>query len=330
MRFLYLTDTHCRGTSPVNRKDDFVQSLYLKMEEVAALARELEVKAILHGGDLWDFPNPSLAEANSFVSRLRAAGVPIYIIAGNHDLRRQDLDTLSDTMLGIQGALGKVRIVNGKSRVYFGDKNVRVQITGQSYHSEIDRRDPRLDYCIRKQDCDYAINLVHGMLMTEERFPGSAHTHVSQVHDTEADLTLVGHMHFGFADYEYQGKRFLNIGALSRLINHLAEIHRPIQVLLVDLSNGQAEFKKIHLKSALPGCQVLDKDKAKHNDIEIDRLARSVFSAQKAGEFGVSGLQDLVDIIGVQEGFGKEIRIEALRRLHSEIELAQTKPKDNN
>jgi len=327
MRFMYLTDTHCRGSSPANRKDDFVNSMYLKLDEVASLAREWEVTAILHGGDLWDSPNPSFAVAHSFLSRLKAAEVPIYIIAGNHDLQRQELDTLPYTMLGIQGAFGKVRIIKAHERIYFEDQNLRVQLTGQSYHSEIDRRDPRLDYCIRKQDCDYAINLVHGTLMTEDRFPGSTHTHVSQVHETEADLTLVGHMHFGFPDYEYQGKHFLNIGALSRLINHTVEIQRPVQVLLVDLSRGRSELIKIPLKSALPGNQVLDLDKAEHTAILIESLAKNVYYAQKAGEFGTSCIRDIVDILGIQEGFSKEMRFEALRRVHAEIELTKTNHK---
>ncbi len=325
MRFLYLTDTHCRGSSPTNRKDDFAAAMYRKLDEVAYLARELRVTALLHGGDLWDFPNPTYAEANSVLSRFKATGVPLYAIAGNHDLQGQDLNTLPYTMLGIQSAYGRVRIFRERERVYFADQNLRVQITGQSYHTGIDRRDPRLDYCIEKQDCDFAINLVHGTLCTDERFPGSTHTHVSQIQETEADLTLVGHMHFGFPDYEYQGRRFMNIGALSRLINHPIEIRRPIQVLLVDLSGVEAKISKIPLKSARPGDQVLDPEKAKNTAIQIERLAKNAYYAQNTEEFGASSIQDIVDILGVQEGFSKEIRLEALRRLHIEIEYFRLK-----
>ena len=34
----------------------------------------------------------------------------------------------------------------------------------------------------------------------------------------------------------------MNIGALSRLINHPTEIKRPIQVLLIDLSGVEAKI----------------------------------------------------------------------------------------
>lgn len=325
MRFLYLTDTHCRGSSPVNRKDDFVAAMNRKLNEVADLARELSVTALLHGGDLWDSPNPSYAVADALLSRLKAAGVPLYAIAGNHDLQGQDLNTLPYTMLGIQSTCGRVRVIREQEKIYFNGQNLRVQLTGQSYHAGIDRRDPRLDYCILKQDCDYAINLVHGTLLTEERFPGSTHTHVSQIQDTEADLTLVGHRHFGFPDYEYQGKRFMNVGALSRLINHPIEIGRPIQVLLVDLSGTEAKLSKIPLKSAWPGEQVLDPGKADYTAILIERLAKSAYYAQNTGEFGACTIQDIVDIIGIKEGFSKEIRLEALRLLHVEIEYFRLK-----
>ena len=83
-------------------------------------------------------------------------------------------------------------------------------------------------------------------------------------------------MHFGFPDYEYQGKRFMNIGALSRLINHPIEIKRPIQVLLIDLSGVEAKISKIPLKSAWPGDQVLDPKKAENHRL-IERLARTRF-----------------------------------------------------
>lgn len=317
MRFLYLTDTHCRQIAPFNRKDDYATALKFKLEEVASLALKLGVTAIFHGGDLWDTPDLSIQEADFFISCLKKTGIPIYIIAGNHDLYNKKLDTLPHTLLGVQDKLGVLKVIKTGERLYFDDGNVRVQLTGQSYHSQIDLRDPRLDYCVRKKNCDYAIHMVHGMLMAEEKFPGAVHTHLSEVHDTEADLTLAGHMHFGFPDYEYQGKYFINIGAIARLINHVAEINRPVQVLLIDLSRGKSELHKIRLKSALPGNQVLDSQKAEETASQVKWLADYICSAQKRREFQTRDLKQIVEIIGNKEGITKEIRMEALRYAHA-------------
>ncbi|NLK52709.1 MAG: serine/threonine protein phosphatase [Syntrophomonadaceae bacterium] len=328
MRFIYLTDTHCRGTPPVNRKDDYVTALRAKLNEVALLAREWEVTALLHGGDLWDLPNPSIKVVNYFISSLKAAQVPIYIIAGNHDLRGQDLNTLPHTMLGLQNELGLLRLIHSGERLYFQDQNVRVQITGQPYHLEIDQRDPRLDYCVQKQNCDYAIHMVHGMLMAEERYPGSQHTQFSQIYETEADLTLASHMHFGFPDHNYQGKQILNIGALVRLSNHLVEIQRPVQVLLIDLSGGQIELRKLPLKSVLPGHQVLDRGIAEQMAGQVRKLVAAIQWARETREFKEYGLKELVEIIGNQEGASQKVRMEALRSVyvvsHRQVDLEKS------
>jgi len=52
---------------------------------------------------------------------------------------------------------------------------------------------------------------------------------------------------------------------------------------------------------------------------------RTSYYAQNTNEFGACSIQDIVDILGVQEGFSKEIRLEALRRLHIEIEYFRSK-----
>ena len=86
MKLLFLTDTHIRASAPQNRTDDFVATLKNKFREVNEIARREGVDAILHGGDLFDIPSPSLAVCGDFVSIMSEAGVPIYGIAGNHDV----------------------------------------------------------------------------------------------------------------------------------------------------------------------------------------------------------------------------------------------------
>lgn len=40
MRILFFTDTHIRGTNPQNRKDNFVETLFRKLEEVFDIAKK--------------------------------------------------------------------------------------------------------------------------------------------------------------------------------------------------------------------------------------------------------------------------------------------------
>ncbi|HLS54237.1 MAG TPA: metallophosphoesterase, partial [Tissierellaceae bacterium] len=65
MKLLFFTDTHIRGTTPKNRKDDFPEALERKLYEVLDLINKENIDYVLHGGDLFDRPDLSV----SIVSR---------------------------------------------------------------------------------------------------------------------------------------------------------------------------------------------------------------------------------------------------------------------
>lgn len=85
MRFLHTADWHIgktlRGRS---RNDEFATAL----EQVAGIALDARVDAVLVAGDLFDSPAPP-PEAErlvyDFLARLMAEGIPAVLIAGNHD-----------------------------------------------------------------------------------------------------------------------------------------------------------------------------------------------------------------------------------------------------
>lgn len=85
MRFLHTADWHIgktlRGRS---RHEEFSVAL----EQVAGIARDAKVDAVLVAGDVFDSPAPP-PEAErlvyDFLARLLADGIPAVLIAGNHD-----------------------------------------------------------------------------------------------------------------------------------------------------------------------------------------------------------------------------------------------------
>jgi len=315
MKLLFLTDTHIRGTSPVNRLDNFPRTLLSKLQEVVELAHDLEVSAVLHGGDLFDLPSPALGVAGEFLAVLQKLKVPLYGIAGNHDLFGHNLATLDRTMLGLAARLGLVQLLGPGEKVYLEDKGVRLQLTGTGYHVELDRRDPRLDYCVKKEDCDVAVHLVHGMLLEQRWLEGMAHTLVDQITDTEADFTLCGHNHLGIKDMQVDGKWFLNPGSLVRLSNHPREMSRHPQVLLLDFSGGAAVCRKIPLQSARPGEEVLDRSRAEAQELREAKLAAFVSEVRQAGQVKAYGLTEIVEQIASQENISEAVRRLALQKL---------------
>ncbi len=314
MRFLFLTDDHKRGTTPANRKDNFPATLAAKLREVVEIAREREVDYILHGGDFFDVPAPSLSVCADFLEIYQQFPAPVYTVAGNHDLFGHNQETLPRTMLGFAARLGIVHLV-GREPVYLEKNGIRVQLTGQGYHFEMDRRDPKKDYVVQKKDCDFAIHLVHGMLLDRVCFPGPFYTLVEQIWETEADFTLAGHNHLGFPDTERDGKFFLNPGALARLSSHPAEMRRPVQVVLIDFSGSRPVYEKIRLMSAPPGEEVLDRSHLEEAAFREQRLAGYLAEVKAAGSYQRTDVRLLIEEIVQAEKLGQRVREEALRRI---------------
>ena len=275
MKLLFVTDTHQRGTTPACRKDDFPAALEAKVREVGELARRHGVRAVIHGGDLWDVPVPAVAVATRFLATWRQAlgNIPLYVVPGNHDLLGHNPQLLHRTMLGLGASLGLYAILD-RTPVILEEGGRRVQLTGQPYHWEIDRRDPVLDYVVDEPQADVAIHVAHGMLVREPLFPGAPYTPLEAIWDrTAADLTLAGHNHLGFPLTERNGRLFYNPGALSRLTADSREWGRPVQAVLIEVGPHGLDLRDLPLESAPPADEAFNPD-ARPDPADEERQAR--------------------------------------------------------
>jgi len=308
VRFLFITDTHIRGTTPANRLDHFPDTLKAKLEEVVEFANRMEVDAVLHGGDVFDVPSPSPSVVGEFLSIFTRLKAPLYGIIGNHDVFAHNPQTLDRTMLGLANRLGIIRIIHPGERIYFEKEGQRVQLTGQHFHVELDRRNPELDYCVTKVDADIAIHMVHGMLMDRRFIEGVAHTIIDQIVQTEADLTLCGHNHLGFSDTERDGKFFLNPGGFVRLSNHPREMSRIPQMVLIEVKDRKLSYRKVSLRTAKKGEDVLDRTKGEEAVYREQKLHAVVDEIRAAGDFQYANIHDIIEQLAVREGIHQRVR----------------------
>lgn len=275
VRFLYVTDTHLRSTAPASRTDDFAASVLSKIREVVSIANSYGVHAVLHGGDLFDIPEPGLGQVGLFLEALRNLRVPILIAPGNHDMYGHNPNTLERTLLGLLKRIGFLDYLTPEPR-RFEDGEVKVQVTGQGFHAEIDRRDITLDYAVRKlPECDYAIHVAHGMVLPQRvisnaPFLPTATAAEDILQITEADYTLTGHYHLPFEISDGE-KRVANPGALVRLSAIQEEIDRTPSVMLIECSRNEIDHQIIPLSCAKPGSEVIDRS---HIDAEQVRRER--------------------------------------------------------
>jgi len=323
MRLLFFTDTHIRGSSPVNRKDNLLATLKEKLAEVVSLANDYQVDYVLHGGDFFDTPTPALSVVGDFLEILRELKAPLYGVAGNHDIFGGNLQTLSRTVLGFTARLGFFRLLDAEERVRLEAGGIRACLAGRPYHLDIDRRPRHLDYCIEKDaECDLTIHLIHGMLLDKQHFPGD-YTLIDDLGNTGADLVLAGHYHLGFGVLQRGDRHYVNPGALVRLSNHHREIERQVRVALIDLTGGAVSCRLIPLQSALAGEEVLDRTRAEELEFRVLAMERFTREVREATELKRWDVSQIINELAGAENLSEEVRQEALRRIANAQESLQ-------
>jgi len=315
MKLLFFTDTHIKGTTPKNRKDNYYETLKRKFREIGDIAKELDVDYILHGGDWFDRPDISPSIVREFAIIIKSFGKEIFTVAGNHDMYGQNPNTISRTMLGIFEGTGIVKLLKDDEEIILEKDGISLQLTGKSYNYDIDRQDYANYYIVKKRNSvDYAINIVHGMLLKKPFYEGIQYTLVDDIKDTEADITFAGHYHSGFGVIRVNDKYFINPGSIVRISNSIAEIERKPKVVYVELKDG-IEIREIELKSALPGEEVLDREeleRAKDRNVRLHQFYQGISKSMEYKKIDIAGI---VENIASNQDLSREVKEEALRRI---------------
>lgn len=315
MKLLFFTDTHIKGTTPKNRKDNFYETLKRKFNEICDISNELDVDYILHGGDWFDRPDISPSIVREFAIIIKSFGKEVFTVAGNHDIYGHNPGTVTRTMLGILEGTGVVRLLNDNEAVILEKNGISLQLTGKSYNYDIDGQDYSKYYIVKKNNVvDYAINIVHGMLLKNPFYEGIQYTLLEDIKDTEADITFAGHYHSGFGVKNIDGKYFVNPGSVVRISNSIGEIERKPKVVYIELKDN-IFIREIELKSALPGEEVLDREeleKAKDRSLRLHQFYQDISETM---EYKKIDIASIVEDIASNQDLSREVKEEALRRI---------------
>ncbi|WP_416197981.1 MAG: DNA repair exonuclease SbcCD nuclease subunit [Sporanaerobacter sp.] len=322
MKILFFTDTHIRGTTPKNRKDDLFDTLEKKINEIVQISNSNNVDFVLHGGDLFDRPDVSVSIVSRFVTILNKFKAPIYIISGNHDVYGHNPQTIYRTMLGLFNAMGIIHLIDEGEVIFLKKDNITVQLTGQPYTYSIDEKININKYKVEKIDkrVDFSIHMVHGMLLDRPFIKGIPYTLIDDIKDTKADITLAGHYHSGFGIIKSDDKYFVNPGSIIRITNSLREIERIPQVVMITLEDN-IKIELIPLKSALPGEEVLNRQEIENFIFKNERLTQFKQSVDSTANFEKLDINEILLNISLAEEVSDKVKQEALRR----ISLSQMK-----
>lgn len=315
MKFLFFSDSHIKGTTPRNRKDNFFETLKNKFKEIKNISDALNIDYILHGGDWFDRPDISPAVVREFAVIIRSFGKPVYTVAGNHDVYGQNPETVGRTMLGIFEGIGIVILLNSTDLIVLEKDGTRVQLTGQSYRYDIDGENFKDFYIVKKRkDVNFAINMVHGMLLSKPFFEGIQYTLVDEIKETEADITISGHYHSGFGIIKIGSRYFANPGSLVRISNALSEIKRRPKIILIEIQD-EIKMKEIELESALPGEDVLDRTQLEYSQERSLKLIQFYQGIESSCSYNRINLNHIINEIASKNDVSSEIKDEAVKRI---------------
>ena len=304
MKFLFFTDTHIRGNSPVSRLDRFEDTLKEKIKEVNNIGIKEEVDFYIHGGDLFDRPDVAIRTVGEFGTLFQKFEKPIFIISGNHDIYGHNPNTLGRSMLGLLSELDVFHIIRKDEPIIVKDKDLKIQISGSPYVYNIDSEEKNL----------------------EKPFIESiAYSLIEEVQDDNIDIVLSGHYHTGYGKIKYNNTLFVNPGSLVRISSSKPERKRIPQVAIIEVNKEEVSCRLLPLKTAKPGSEILN---IKRDDSELKRSNLENFKLLMRQNIDIDNydIKDMLMDISKNENIPKPILDMALERL-AEAEFNDEKNK---
>lgn len=362
MKFLYVGDLHHDELEPVSRIDDFNETRKEKISEILSIARNNNVKAILHGGDFFNRPKMS----NEFVTSVmemwneklipidiqeltfqfqagtlseqeymnalhqyKVGNIPFISIIGNHDLIGENMDSYPKTSLNVLETSGFLHIATKENPIIFQDNGISVAITGYSYDRELDKSTEKEGYLVKKakingKPVDYQIHMTHSILTDHSYGQKFAHTVLVEIASkTEADLTINGHEHFGFPLTEMEGKLFVNPGSPFRLTADAKDIARMPKVLIINIDENGIKVEEVYLKCAKEGKLVLSASGKKNKLSKQATMAKiQTLINQSSMKKGLR-IADIIDNIGSAENIDEDILKDVQNKIINHMALLQ-------
>lgn len=327
MKFLFFTDTHIRGNTPVSRLDRLEDTLKKKIMEVNSIGVEENVDFYIHGGDLFDRPDVSVRTVGEFGTIFQKFNKPIFIISGNHDIYGHNPNTLGRSMLGLLSELDIFHIIHKDEPIIVKDDKIKVQISGSPYIYNIDNEEKELYHPKRLEEVDKHILLIHSMLLEKPFIESIDYSLIDQVQDEDIDLVLSGHYHTGYGKIRYKNTLFINPGSLVRISSTKPERNRIPQVAIVELNHDDISCTLRPLKSAKAGSEVLN-EKRDDSEMKFSNIESFKLLMRQNIDIDNYNIKDMLVGISKNKNISKDILEMALQRL-AEAEIADENNKQS-
>jgi exonuclease SbcD len=220
MKLLCLPDIHATDSRPVNRTDNYWDTVKQKLNFIFDTAEKEQVDAILSPGDLTDSPSLSNLELRELVGLFKRRSKEFFTTYGQHDLRYRTRPQSALLLLEEAISPEKFHVMDKSSSIDFERKNIT--INASAYGESIP--DPIEDH--------FNILLIHRMIIEEKLWSKQEEYEPANVflRQNNYDLIVSGDNHSGFLASTKGGRVLINCGSMMR--STIAQIdHKPFVVL---------------------------------------------------------------------------------------------------
>lgn len=304
IRLLCLSDSHLRVATPSCRIDrNFYDVQFQKLKQIEKLIRQLGVKFVYHGGDLFDSNDPSHRLVYDVMAFLNYSEARWVVTPGNHDMFGANTQTLPRSGLGILWQAGVIDLVTKPADHFIGDTIIRQIPYSVAMDESLYQFAPEFDKYHR-------IIVPHEMLVTH--FVPYPHKLISDV-KTNADVIICSHWHAQF-NQRIGKTTFVNSGPLTRQTTFEAKI-KP-GVILLEIGQDKITTSIIHLKVESASAVI---DTTKGVEDKNEGLAEQFLTTLKASALEGVDRQKLIRMVGFQNKFPQPVVDASLQRL-TEVE----------
>lgn len=295
--FITCNDIHISDNGPRSRVDNFKETMLNKISQMRVACIKLNADAALITGDIYNLKNPAQNTHelnNDLISEFKKFPCPIYAIEGNHDLTKNNLDSIKKQPLGVLFADGTLKQLRHE---IIEKDNYKVSLVGIPFQQDLDPNKIKIP---PKEDCIAGICLLHayasptsGMLFKERLYSYKEFSHL------DADIFVFGHYHIDQGIENIDGKYFVNIGSMSRgtLSDEDIDHHPQIGLIRINTDNDiSINIQSIKLK-VKPAEEIFNIDKYNESKEESKEMEQFINKLITETSEDMSENKDFNDVI---------------------------------
>ena len=272
VKFLNLNDLHCADRPPLGRTESYEDNIIDKLLESWEIADRTGCDFIILTGDIFH-KFRGVTNMNHLLVRLidtfRRAGVPIYAVAGNHDMSYSGTESIPNMPFGVLHESEAIEWLRTACIIEEGDQDTL--LIPRNWEPYIDTL-PTV-FKLNKHELELAehadnvVMVAHASIVppgADRPFP---HHKADKIPTEGIDVLLCGHLHEDLGIHQLpSGCWFANIGSVARVERTEHNLIRRPQVLTVSMDHGEIEFERHPLETARPASEVFFEQ-----DVAIER-----------------------------------------------------------